>query len=124
LLGLLLNRKQDVKYVENLGQGQTGAGRLELLIALYLQARPLQSCARRSRSDTQGAVGEGLGKPKSPLRLRHVCFHDASATGMCKIHGLGTLWACICPEPIADLARLAHSTAHPGAVDAFIIGRS
>ncbi len=86
LLGLLLNRKQDVKYVALSCRGpQCTSPRLSftnLLTSGFTQTRSLQPCSRGGYSDTQGAMGKGLGEPESTLRASNLCLHDTSATGM------------------------------------------
>jgi hypothetical protein len=60
----------------------------DMLTALGSQAGTLQPRARGSYPDTQGAVGEGLGKPEPARGAGDIRFDDAGATGMC----------CSCPS--------------------------
>jgi hypothetical protein len=58
------------------------------MLTLGLQAGPLQPRARGGYSDTQGAVGEGLGKQEPGLGPGYIRLDDANTTGMCCFYGL------------------------------------
>lgn len=77
LLGLLLNRKQDVKYGLSLQVQQK-----HQLTFDFKQSWTLQPCPRGGCLDTQGPVGARLGEQESFGRWSHVHLHEPSSTGM------------------------------------------
>jgi hypothetical protein len=71
--------------VSNLPQANTKDNHATYSISVdhanfYFKTRALQPRARRGRTNTQGTMGEGLGKQESPFRWSYLYHNDSSTT--------------------------------------------
>ena len=82
LLALVLNRKNDIKYVFSKFAPPRGTPHQEILTQFTLQSWTLWSRTRRSYWCSQIAMAKGLGG-EEPVVWRHdICQHDAYRTSM------------------------------------------
>ena len=82
LLSLLLNRKQDVKYVPSVETDKRRSTPPLLTMLACVQAWSLQPCARGSHTDSQGPMGQGLGEQEPACRRGYFHYDDAGSTCM------------------------------------------